>query len=317
MIDNSCLWWWFLCKRLVRPKQKLLQRHKSGDELKQADSSGVFTDRVCCESGTRKNKIITWRLMEGIGKRQNKVDGWVWFHSDRNEDVTLKFSCYEPCWIRSIFPHSWCCTLSLTTLILALVSCLSLFFLYILCLCLSALRKYKSRMCVSVLMGGLRRKLCVLEEKGLLLFLLPAVLPQEQPASVRLHVIDRHAFSSMRIGSDLKQALPFLTEWLPAPPSLPKPPSISEEQGWEGHEARWLQGQQARVIQVCRKGNCHPCVWAHVLQWEWEGMKRRGGGTGGGLHSSEWKANTTLKSCSVCPRGDTQSRSDSHWTNSI
>lgn len=45
-----------------------------------------------------------------------------------------------------------------------------------------------------------------------LLFLLPAVLLQKQPASVWLCVIDRRAFSSMWMGADLKQALPCLTE---------------------------------------------------------------------------------------------------------
>lgn len=173
---------------------------------------------------------------------------------------------------------------------------------------------------------------CVSEEKkGICsrrLFLLPAVSPQERPASMWLRMIDRHPFSSMRIGSDLKQVLPFLTEWL----SSLHLPSLSAEKGWEGHGARWLLGQEPRVIQVWGKGNCYPCVWAHVLKWGWREA-------GGGLHSSEWKENTTLKSRSVCllaalcplsrcqdpPVGqlwgrrhtEGEQQPDSHWTNSI
>ena len=73
------------------------------------------------------------------------------------------------------------------------------------------------------LLGSGAKAECVSEEKkgtcSRRLFLLPAVSPQEQPASVWVCVIDRHAFSSMRIGSDLKQVLPFLTECLSFLPS--------------------------------------------------------------------------------------------------
>ncbi|MEQ2304220.1 hypothetical protein AMECASPLE_024748 [Ameca splendens] len=53
-------------------------------------------------------------------------------------------------------------------------------------------------------------------------FLLPAVLPQEQPATVRLLMIDRLALNRIGIGSDLKQALPILTECLSPIPSAPQ-----------------------------------------------------------------------------------------------
>lgn len=79
--------------------------------------------------------------------------------------------------------------------------------------------------CVSVLMGVWGEWVSE-KKKGLcsrLLFPLPAVSPRQR-ASVRLCVIDRLAFSSMRIGSDLKQALPFLTECLSFLPARPHPP---------------------------------------------------------------------------------------------
>lgn len=85
---------------------------------------------------------------------------------------------------------------------------------------------------------------------GPLLFFLPAALPGEQTASVRLHVIDRRALSSVWIGSDLKQALPFLT--VPCPLIS----QLSAESGWEGHGAKQPVGREQRVMHL--RSKCYP-----------------------------------------------------------
>lgn len=122
---------------------------------------------------------------------------------------------------------------------------------------------HKNRMCVSVLTGPRRASAAV------------------SFPSVCLRMIDRHPFSGMPIGSDLKQVLLFLTVWLsfiwfpPQPPQPSRPPLQSTrhlpcslkrkgEKGTE-HGGSWVK---TRVIVVWGKGNCRPRVWARVLKWD-------------------------------------------------
>ena len=121
---------------------------------------------------------------------------------------------------------SWCFTSSYTDPH-SKVAWVFLFFIFLVACSVSSQTAYTRARCVCQCSkgSGVKAEFVLEERKGLrsrLLSLLPAVSPQEQPASVWLHVIDSHALSSMRIESDLKQALPSLSEWLSSPP----PPNL-------------------------------------------------------------------------------------------